>query len=91
MRLKLVGFILLSLPVRVGQYKPINVLPGCTPLRDEFTVSTSEVSPSQVYKDMVDTSLFHSHFFSRKTCATGFTTSVGYAVDRFVGAIDQIS
>jgi len=39
---------------------------GRTPSRDKFTVWTSEVSPSQVYEDMINITLFYSHFSSRK-------------------------
>ena len=52
-------------------------------------VWTSEVSPSQVCKDMVNVSLFYSHFSSKKLVCNENYRGVSHAVDRFVDAIDR--
>jgi hypothetical protein len=46
-------------------------IPGSRDARRRETIS--EVSPSQVYEDIVDVSLFYSHFSSRKLSTTRIT------------------
>ena len=62
---------------------------GRTLWRDEFTVWTSENSPSQVYDDMVDLSLFYAHFSLRTPVCNKKITVVGHAVDHSVGGVES--
>ena len=60
-----------------------------TPSRDEFTVWTSKISPSQVYKDMVNVLLFYSYFSSRKLVRNQNFRGIGHAINRFIDTIDR--
>ena len=61
------------------------------PWRNAFTLQASELSPSQVYKDIIDVDLFYSQFSSRKLVCNENEHGVSHAGDCFVDAIDRRS
>ncbi|KAF2466994.1 uncharacterized protein BDR25DRAFT_359045 [Lindgomyces ingoldianus] len=69
-----------------------NVFPwvaGRTLSTDKIMGFTSKISPLQVYRHIINISLFYGHLSSMKPCAIGIIASVGHAVDRFTDAINR--